>query len=420
MLTPPDGALGGLDPDALFAQISDADTIGLAVSGGADSLALMVLYAAWKPSRRKPDAIVYSVDHRLRRAARDEVEMVAACARRLGLPVRTLAWEAPRPKSGVQAGARAARYRLIGEAMARDGASVLLTAHHRRDQAETVLMRLAHASGVSGLGAMRDFASVHGVALYRPLLDVDPDVLATVAARAKMVPARDPSNADPAYERTRWRNALPALAALGLTEQRLTQAAARMRRVDDLARAVTRDLLRAHASLDALGAVTIDRMALSVAHEETVIRVLAAALGVTTGTAPRALGKLETLAVQIMDGQVGATTVSGARLVMRNDLVIVHREAARIDRTPIAVEPGQRLTWDGRFTIGAAPQVLRIVPGHAMTRAQFETLTGHRLGAPVAALRAAPVIEDANGAIVAIGAHVISSDIEIGQPALTC
>ena len=95
MLTPADMALCGLDPETLFAPLAGRKTIGLAVSGGADSLALMLLYAAW--SGTKPRAIVYTVDHGLRPEAQAEAAMVAREAGKLGLSCRALAWTGDKP-----------------------------------------------------------------------------------------------------------------------------------------------------------------------------------------------------------------------------------------------------------------------------------------------------------------------------------
>src|SRR5690606_27510643 len=165
----------------------------------------------------------------------DEAEMVVREAERLGLAARLLTWSGEKPRAGKQQAARTARYRLIGDAMRADGVRLLLTAHHRRDQAETLLMRLAHGSGVSGLGAMRRFSRVEDVDVFRPLLDISPDALAALVADAGLSPAIDPSNADPAYERTRWRNALGPLDKLGLTEAELSRTAHRLQRIDQLA-----------------------------------------------------------------------------------------------------------------------------------------------------------------------------------------
>src|SRR5690606_35048773 len=138
-----------------------------------------------------------------------EVAMVLEAAAGLNLTARGLAWTDEKPETGLQEAARQARYRLIGEAMAADGASLLLTGHHRGDQAETVLMRLAHGSGIEGLKARTPLSQVEGVPVFRPLLDVEPASLAALVEEAGLAPARDPSNEDTAYERVRWRKLLP-------------------------------------------------------------------------------------------------------------------------------------------------------------------------------------------------------------------
>src|SRR5262249_48852731 len=119
-------------------------------------------------------------------------------------------------------------------AMAEDGAQILLTAHHPGDQAETVLMRLAHGSGIEGLRGMDQFATVEGCAIFRPLLAVEPQDLADVVAEAGLVPARDPSNRDRHYERVRWRQLMPELEELGLDLKRIGSFATRMGEADAL------------------------------------------------------------------------------------------------------------------------------------------------------------------------------------------
>jgi tRNA(Ile)-lysidine synthase len=216
-----------LDGDALFVPLARHDKIGLAVSGGPDSLALMLLAAAW--AKRKGIALfVYSVDHGLRPEGAGEAAMVKREAEALGLAARVLRWEGRKPAAGVQAAARAARYRLMAEAMRADGVEVLLTAHHLGDQAETVLMRLAHGSGIDGLGAMRAMAVVEGCTIARPLLGVHPDALRDVVAAAGLTPALDPSNSDEIYERVRWRKVMAQLEGAGLSAARLATLARRL------------------------------------------------------------------------------------------------------------------------------------------------------------------------------------------------
>src|SRR5690606_11025992 len=129
--------------------------LALAVSGGADSLALMLLaHQHARATGALHRFVVYSVDHGLRLEASDEVAFVLREAGRLGFVARGLRWDGPKPATGIQEAARKARYRLFADAMLRDGAEALVTAHHMGDQAETVLMRLAHGSGIEGLRGM--------------------------------------------------------------------------------------------------------------------------------------------------------------------------------------------------------------------------------------------------------------------------
>jgi tRNA(Ile)-lysidine synthase len=294
--------LDGLDPVRLFAPLHNEARIGIAVSGGADSLALMLLVARWRDVA--PDAlsaIVYSVDHGLRAEAADEVAMVRREADRLGLPSRGLRWVGDKPTSGLQAAARMARYRLIADAMATDGASVCLTAHHRRDQAETVLMRLAHGSGVEGLAGMAAWSEVEGCRLFRPLLNVDPAALRRLVVEARLVPAEDPSNIDTSYERVRWRQALPVLAELGLDDARLSTFAIRMAELDALVESALetawpRVVTGAESGLH----LRLDRRALLELPHPVGVRLLARALvQVGGGGKPHALGQVERLLARV-------------------------------------------------------------------------------------------------------------------------
>ena len=218
----------GLDPEALFAPLACCDALGLAVSGGPDSLALMLLMARWAAAPGRPKLFVYTIDHGLRPEAAEEAAMVVREATRLGLAARLLRWEGDKPATGIQAAARTARYRLLAAAREADNADLVVTAHHLGDQAETVLMRLAHGSGVDGLAGMRDMSFVEGCKIARPLLGVHPEALRAVVAAAGLDPAHDPGNDDPAYERVRWRQFQPSLDAMGLTLERLGTFARRM------------------------------------------------------------------------------------------------------------------------------------------------------------------------------------------------
>lgn len=180
--------------------------VGLAVSGGPDSLAMLLLAAAARPGMVE----AATVDHGLRAEAAGEAVMVAALCEKVGVPHETLTadWAAP-PHTNIQAEARAMRYRLLGDWMARQGLRYLATAHHADDQAETLLMRLSRGAGLAGLAGIRSSRALdNGVWLIRPLLGWRKDELMTIVADAGETAVDDPSNRDEAYDRTRARQLL--------------------------------------------------------------------------------------------------------------------------------------------------------------------------------------------------------------------
>lgn len=188
-------ASGGPLPDA---------PIALAVSGGPDSMAMLVLAAAAFPGQ----VIAATVDHRLRPEGAEEAAMVARHCQVLGVPHVTLTPDAPIEGASIQAQARAARYALLERWAAEAGASALLTAHHADDQAETLLMRAARASGISGMAGIRARRDLGPVALLRPLLGWRRSELRALAEQAGAPFVDDPSNRDPAHDRTRFRRLL--------------------------------------------------------------------------------------------------------------------------------------------------------------------------------------------------------------------
>lgn len=184
--------------------------IGLAVSGGPDSLALLLLAAAVRPGQVE----AATIDHGLRPEARDEAAMVADVCSSLGVPHATLTarWSEP-PETAIQERARHQRYSLLGYWAQERGLDVLVTAHHAEDQAETLLMRLARGAGVKGLAGMRPRSVSPGVhmRLVRPLLFWRRAELKQICREAGLTPAADPSNEDQKYERVRVRKALAGL-----------------------------------------------------------------------------------------------------------------------------------------------------------------------------------------------------------------
>ena len=219
----------------MFSGLEAAPALLLAVSGGPDSMALMLLVARWAQSLAAAPALhVATVDHGLRPASAAEAALAAAAAARLGLPHATLRWIGEKPATRIQERARAARYALLAAHAERIGAAKILTAHHADDQAETVLMRLVRGSGIGGLAGMRRETRLSpGITLVRPLLDVPKAELVALCHAGGIEIVDDPSNRDPAYARVRLRGEAAALARLGLDHTALLRLARRAARAED-------------------------------------------------------------------------------------------------------------------------------------------------------------------------------------------
>jgi tRNA(Ile)-lysidine synthase len=295
------------DAKLLFADWKAAPALVLAVSGGPDSIALMWLAARWRRAlARGPRLVAVTVDHGLRAEAAAEAREVKRLARTLELEHRTLRWTGPKPKAGLPAAARSARYRLLAKAARQSGATHILTAHTRDDQAETLLMRLLRGSGIAGLAAMARESERDGVLLARPLLDVSKSQLIATLDKAKLGFADDPTNRDPRFTRPRLRALMPALAAEGGDPRNLARLASRLARanaaVEVLADGAERYLALRDRAIRPSGfdtgsglARSFDAGAFAAMPEEIRLRLLKRAIDRFGHEGPAELGKVEAL-----------------------------------------------------------------------------------------------------------------------------
>ncbi len=355
---------------SLFDLIEPDWRLMLAVSGGADSVALMVLMRRWIDRGGAVGSVdVVTVDHGLRPQSADEASQVAEWARAIGFPCDIRAWRGDKPAGNVQAEARRARYRLIAEAARDKGASHVVTAHHLDDQAETFLMRLARGSGVYGLGGMQPLAVVDGLTIARPLISVAKSRLVATLHAAGHPWIEDPTNADPSYLRTRTRQVMPQLAALGMTAERLAQTAARLARAARAIDSRVAELLAERTPIE--GVVALQRRALLREDEEVALRAMATAIARVTGAdyVPR-LEQIEALLADLADRGDGrgdgARTLAGAVVAWDHQNVFIYREAGRAGFPVVEVKPGARACWDGRYHVGLAKSCEKTVAIRAL------------------------------------------------------
>jgi tRNA(Ile)-lysidine synthase len=338
----------------LFALLAPLPQIALAVSGGPDSLALMLLAARWREARDDgPKLSVLTVDHGLRASAREEAERVGRVASALGLTHAILTWEKTElPSASLQAKARTARYDLMAAYCHARGIPSLVTAHTQDDQAETFLMRLKRGSGLDGLAAIPEKGAWAGIGILRPLLDVPKARLVATLDAAGLPYVMDPSNADPCFERARMRARADALEAFGLAPEALALSARRLRRAREALDFAARDFLARHGAMSEAGYATVDRAALASAPQEIALRALAqviAAIG--GGEAPVQLAKLEALLAALEANPDKAHTLGRCRLQSVSGRLGVFREVRGGGLPVTRLRPGERALWDNRFTV---------------------------------------------------------------------
>jgi tRNA(Ile)-lysidine synthase len=280
----------------------------LAVSGGPDSLALMILASIWAQNRSTPFLQVATVDHGLRPGSGEEASTVADWAKELGLPHDTLLWEGAKPKTRIQERARDARYALLCTHAERIGADCIATAHHADDQAETILFRLLRGSGLPGLAGMAPQSLRHGLLHSRPLMDCSKhDLIAFCQAKAHPY-FDDPSNKDPRFARTRIRDVALLLKDHGLDRDallRLGQRAARAEAALSFCTEKARAALPANREPDHFSA---DISALTSEPEEIILRILAQEIKDLNGSRTIRLERLERLARSLHDALRARTT----------------------------------------------------------------------------------------------------------------
>ncbi|MFQ5984420.1 MAG: tRNA lysidine(34) synthetase TilS [Alphaproteobacteria bacterium] len=362
MTTPtvPGDATGPVQPEefaawmAAFAPFERAPSLAVAVSGGADSMALCLVADAWAQARAGR-TVALTVDHGLRPASAAEARQVGRWLKGRGIRHKVLRWQGPKPATRVQEAAREARYRLLIEACREEGLLHLLLGHHRDDQAETFLLRLARGSGLDGLAAMAPLVETRGVRLLRPLLAAPKARLSTTLKAWGQPWVEDPSNRDPAFARVRLRRTLAGLAPHGLTARRLALSAAELGRARAAVEREVAVLLAAAATVHPAGYCRLGPDPLREAAGEVAWRALVRVLlCVGGGVYPPRRERLDRLHAALRTSELGTgRTLAGCRIVPERGAILVCREAvAAGSEVPLAGAAPAR--WDGRFVVRAS------------------------------------------------------------------
>ena len=267
----------------MSAMADPAGRWAVAVSGGGDSLALMHLVRDFAFQQGLSPPVVLTVDHGLRKSSATDAKKVAAWARQAGLAAHVLTWRGKKPKTGIEAAARDARYRLMGGFLTAHKIVTLFAGHNQDDQAETFLLRLARGSGLDGLSGMLARAPwpVEGfpeLVLARPLLEFGREELRAFLKAKGQAWLDDPMNEDMAFDRVKVRKARDALAQAGLTSARIAAAAAHLARARESLEVMTSAVLARAARKQGEGSILLDAAALAAAPREVGLRALASVL----------------------------------------------------------------------------------------------------------------------------------------------
>ena len=343
----------GASLDAL-ARFESAPFLAIAVSGGPDSLALAILADKWARDRGG-EICTLTVDHRLRPESSAEIRRLGTWLSARGIRHEVLVWSGEKPKSGIQEAARVARYRLLADWCREQGCLHLLAGHHRDDQIETHLIRRRARSGADGLTGMSAIRELSDCRVLRPLLGIARDRLVAFLQAEKQPFIADPSNLDPAFERSRYRLGEAAMAsggeAVDLAAEICALGEARASRAHDV-----NALLVRCVSVHPAGFAVLDPSVVSSASDELAERLLSAIAMAIGGLvySPRRERSARLRDVLVSSGARGHT-LGGCRFLRWRERVLVFRELGQAAQ-PMRLTAGETTIWDRRFQIIVPPK----------------------------------------------------------------
>ena len=347
------------DCEKLFAALHGERHIALAVSGGSDSMALLRLADQW--SQKSLKISVLTVDHGLRPEAVGEARQVAEWCAALALAHHTLRWEGAKPKTGLQAKARIARYDLMSDWCSANSVNILLTGHTMDDQAETVLMRQARTDTPESLAGIWETTVWGGVKLYRPLLGQSREGLRAFLKSLGQRWIDDPSNEDVRFERIRVRRAMAQETRTDQRKMELAEIADKAGRAARALASATELWIGGQLTSYPEGFGSIPRAGfceLDPGLQRRVLQQLLQIYGAGNRVEP---GELDHLGKWIMSQELSRRTLGGAVLACRQAKVLVGREWGRILPVATVVPDSGEVLWDGRFLVQAPPKA-KIVP----------------------------------------------------------
>lgn len=329
-------------------------SLAVAVSGGADSMALLALTHDWC-QRHNLSLWGLTVDHHLRPESTQEAQHVKQWATSLGIPHVILDWVPPSEKV-TQDQARKARFALMIEWCNKNKIPLLLTAHHKEDQAETILMRLLKGSGMRGLRGISASRQQGGITIGRPLLDVSKHELRDYLQSNNIPWVEDSSNTSSRYLRTRLRQ---FLSDEEIQPNHLLRTGQKISAAQDYIDTQVRAWLKEHGHIAESGFAQLDITAFQKAHPFLQTSILTDLLMCISGAIyPPRSNSVVTLVSNIGPTMAGCT-LHGCWVGRWQKKLLIVREEKAIS-PPIFLEEGRPIIWDGRFEVQAQQSGLSI------------------------------------------------------------
>ncbi|MBY0501497.1 MAG: tRNA lysidine(34) synthetase TilS [Alphaproteobacteria bacterium] len=329
--------------------------LALAVSGGSDSMALMLLAQKWAAQKGYP-IVALTVDHGLRTESRSEALHVQKWAKDRGIEHVILEWAGEKPTSRLQEKAREARYNLLTSWCKENHVPTLLLGHHQQDQEETFWLRLAAGSGLEGLGGMKQKSIRNGIILLRPLLHFSKEHLQDILKVEKQTWINDPSNENPRFFRGRLRLLLKEE---GLSVPRLGKVITKLQEDSDFIRSSLQEVLQTIVQIYEEGYITISKKEFEKLHPALAKRVvLFLVQWFSKGSYPPRSHQIISIFEKLKKGT--AFTGGGVYWVPDSEGISLFREFSAISpRLPLKQLLGKML-WDQRFWVD--PKVQSFFP----------------------------------------------------------
>ena len=373
----------------IFDCLTGFSRVAVAVSGGSDSMALLLLALHWKQMLHGPrEVVALTVDHGLRQESAAEAEQVATWCAERGVAHVVLPWRGEKPTSGIQAKARVARYDLLAAWCRANQFPALLTGHTADDQAETVLMRQMRTSSDRSLAGIWPENEWHGTKLLRPLLVVRRESLRAFLRAEEQPWLEDPSNENQLFERVRVRQALqdedvlPLAAEAEAAQQRVMQLDSR-----------ARDWISRQVHVDDYAVLRMSRALLAMEAADVQLAVISWSIAAAGAGDGLERGLAEAIVQWLAAGRESRRSVHGAVVSARRHVVEVMREPGRIrDRFACVGETGQ-LVFDSRFAV-VAPADAQVGP------MGVKPLLKRPKDVPGLAFSALPVVRLADGTLI--------------------